>query len=248
MSQLDEAIELVKATTKVDIKGKQYTQVKDRVEIFRKIWGLGYSIETMVLTETPYHKGDYVLFMAMIRDVDSEKVVATGHACEVVGGSPINVTSFIEAGETSAIGRALAAFGLHGGEYASSDEMERIEPKKNTIDQMAEEEFNKLAEARPINDPSRQMSGRPIPEINPPEQIIVSTGNNKLSIEDLKKVQGTFANAIKLVKNQRDLTTFWTSNEETLNMLESESEESQSVFIEIKEMFKKRGYQLAKGE
>lgn len=251
-SLLDEAIELARSTPGMMIDGKRYTQVKDRIEIFRKIWGLGYSIETAVLTPTPYKRGDYILFKAVIKDIDSEKVVATGHACEVVGATEINVTSFVEAGETSAIGRALAAFGLHGGEYPSYEEMKRIGPKKEAIGEAAGRMFDELA----ITHPSRQMAGYPIqevgrniPEINTtPAQVVVSNGADNLSIDDLQKVHGAFERAIKMVASSAALTKFWTDNETTLDMLQNESDDSRNVYAHIKELFKKRGYELSKGE
>jgi hypothetical protein len=50
-------------------------------------------------------------------------VLATGYAEEVRAASSINKTSALEVCETSAIGRALAALGYAGTEYASADEV-----------------------------------------------------------------------------------------------------------------------------
>ena len=47
----------------------------------------------------------------------------TGHALERYGSTMINKTSALENCETSAIGRALAAAGYAGTEYASADEV-----------------------------------------------------------------------------------------------------------------------------
>ena len=52
-------------------------------------------------------------------------IVATGHAEEYRDSSKINKTSALENAETSAIGRALASFGLGGTEFASADEVAR---------------------------------------------------------------------------------------------------------------------------
>jgi hypothetical protein len=51
------------------------------------------------------------------------RVIATGHAEEVRASSQINKTSALENAETSAIGRALAALGMAGTEFASADEV-----------------------------------------------------------------------------------------------------------------------------
>ena len=52
-------------------------------------------------------------------------IVATGHAEEVRTASMINKTSALENCETSAIGRALASFGLAGTEFASANEVQQ---------------------------------------------------------------------------------------------------------------------------
>jgi hypothetical protein len=59
---------------------------------------------------------------AEIIDKDG-RTIATGYAEEHRTASQINRTSALENCETSAIGRALANFGLGGGEYASADEV-----------------------------------------------------------------------------------------------------------------------------
>ena len=56
-------------------------------------------------------------------------VISTGVAEEVRGSTNINNTSALENCETSAVGRALAFFGLAGSEIASADEV------KNAISQ-----------------------------------------------------------------------------------------------------------------
>ena len=51
--------------------------------------------------------------------------MATGYAEEIRNSTQINKGAAIENCETSAVGRALAALGLHGGEYASVQEIEK---------------------------------------------------------------------------------------------------------------------------
>ena len=118
MSQLEEAIAELTLAPTVKIKGKSYTQVATRVEIFRKHFGHEFSLMTEVLPASD----PFVRVMATIaRD---QHVVATGLAEEDRNAGPVNKTSALENCETSAIGRALANFGLHGGEYASAGEVE----------------------------------------------------------------------------------------------------------------------------
>ena len=54
-------------------------------------------------------------------------------ALEEFGSSFINRTSALENAETSALGRALAAFGLHGTEFASADELINAKMNQNKI-------------------------------------------------------------------------------------------------------------------
>ena len=65
---------------------------------------------------------------------DMARVRGTGYAEEYRSSSKINRTSAMENAETSAIGRALAACGLAGTEYASADEV------ANAISQQNEQE------------------------------------------------------------------------------------------------------------
>lgn len=116
-SVLDNA--MVKDTGVVNIHGKQYTTVAKRVQDFRETYERGYSI----VTELVSADADIVIMKAYIRDTESRKVIATGYAEEQRTSSQINRTSALENAETSAIGRALAAFGLAGSEYASADEV-----------------------------------------------------------------------------------------------------------------------------
>lgn len=106
------------------INGKKYLSVKDRVDIFRKFFGFDLSIITEVVS--PDHmasKGSPVKAICFIKDTNSGALLATGTAMEYIGSSEYTRTSPFEVAETSAIGRALAALGLHGGEYASSNEV-----------------------------------------------------------------------------------------------------------------------------
>lgn len=106
----------------LNLQGKLYSMVKDRIEIFRRHFGSSFLIDTEVKLPEGLANGAHVLGIAKIRNAEGQ-VVASGHAVERVGSSKINSTNPIEMAETSAIGRALACFGLAGGEYASGDEL-----------------------------------------------------------------------------------------------------------------------------
>lgn len=97
--------EVNKSLTTVQIKGKEYVEVNKRVIAFRKLFPMG-TIETDVLSDD----GERCLIRATVK-VD-DLVLATGHAFEEKSNSYINKTSYIENGETSAIGRALGMLGI----------------------------------------------------------------------------------------------------------------------------------------
>ena len=138
MSSLDDK-------SKVDIKGKLYVTVATRVEIFRKHFGERGAISTDVL-----HQDDHRVVVRAeisIHKPDSAKwVLATGHAEEYRGDGYINKTSAMENCETSAVGRALSAAGLSGGEYASSFEVDNaINNKSKAASKKATPEAKKAA-------------------------------------------------------------------------------------------------------
>jgi hypothetical protein len=115
---------------KVPVKGgKLYSMVKDRIEVFRQEFGSEYGIETVVDYDAGFADGAAVIASARIMDTDN-RIIASGWAVEFVGSSNITDASPVEVAETSAIGRALACFGLHGGEYASLNEVEAAERKQ----------------------------------------------------------------------------------------------------------------------
>jgi hypothetical protein len=115
-------IALLADTDKVNIKGKFYTTVDKRLQLFRREFGLNANIQTNIL----HNDLERVLVQAIIIVfVDGDwREVARGYAEEFRGKNLVNQTSAIENCETSAIGRALANLGLGGGEYASAFEVQ----------------------------------------------------------------------------------------------------------------------------
>jgi hypothetical protein len=110
----------------VNIKGKEYQTVALRVQKFREAhpaWSL--------TSEVLFRDADCVVMKSIIAD-ETGRVLATGHAEEYRKSSQINGTSALENAETSAHGRALAALGIGGTEFASANEVQ------NAIHQQAE--------------------------------------------------------------------------------------------------------------
>lgn len=109
----------------VNIHGKEYKTVALRVAEFREVCP-DWSIVTELVAETE----DKVIMKASISHVGV--VMGTGFAEERRDSSRINKTSALENAETSAIGRALAACGYGGTEYASADEVANAISQQNT--------------------------------------------------------------------------------------------------------------------
>lgn len=100
----------------VNIHGKEYQTVAKRVAEFRSSHG-DHPLITEIISS-----GDVVVVKATIATPEGT-VISTGYAEEVRGSTNINRTSALENCETSAVGRALAFFGLGGTEIASANEM-----------------------------------------------------------------------------------------------------------------------------
>lgn len=110
-----------KDTGKVNIHGKEYSTVALRVQKFREDNQYKYSLQSELVSADETK----VVMRAFIRDLEREGYpeVASGYAEEKRNASMINKTSALENCETSAYGRALAAFGMAGTEFASADEV-----------------------------------------------------------------------------------------------------------------------------
>ncbi len=102
----------------IDIKGKEYSEVCERIKVFRMLYPEGCILTEMVSNEngvcvfkatiyTSYGMQDYQDRISYER-----RILATGYAYEKENSTFINKTSYIENCETSAVGRALAMCGI----------------------------------------------------------------------------------------------------------------------------------------
>ena len=101
--------------------GKKYLEVKHRITILRRNYALALGIDTTLLEAND----KYVRVITKITDPEG-RILASGMAEEMRDQGPVNKTSALENCESSSIGRAIAALGLHGGEYPSYDEMDAV--------------------------------------------------------------------------------------------------------------------------
>lgn len=108
--------------TTVDIKGKDYVQVAQRVKAFRMLFPEGFIRTNIVSLE----KGVCVMQSKVgFYENGHEIVLGTGMAYEKEENGFINRSSYIENCETSAVGRALGflALGIDGGGICSAEEL-----------------------------------------------------------------------------------------------------------------------------
>ena len=124
--------------------GKKYTTVAIRVEMMRRHAG-AFGIATEIV-HWAHDAGAPIVVKATVTD-ETGRVLATGHAEEIRGKGNVNMTSALENAETSAIGRALAALGLAGGEFASANEMDGVVRKSDAISDQQKPKADPVAEA-----------------------------------------------------------------------------------------------------
>jgi len=117
----------------VDIKGKAYVLVSDRVLYFNEEYKNGSIVTELVSSPSDAR----VIIKAIVTpDTDKPNRVFTGYAQEVVGEGFINKTSAMENAETSAVGRALAMLGI--GVIDSIASVDEINKAKTSPQNMAD--------------------------------------------------------------------------------------------------------------
>jgi len=105
------------------LHGKEYMTVAERINLLlsQNEVTRHYSLNTDIVSST--YDSDRQEEVIIKATLTLGGQTFTGHAMEEKGNKGVNKTSHVENCETSAIGRALAAAGFHGSEYASADEL-----------------------------------------------------------------------------------------------------------------------------
>lgn len=127
-NELQEANKLIKT---IDVKGKDYAEVPQRIKAFRSLFPNG-AIETSIIS----NDNQMVVMKATVRDEEGH-ILGEGHAYEKESSSFINKTSYIENCETSAVGRALGMCGF--GIDTSVSSYEEVANAINNQDRMKAE-------------------------------------------------------------------------------------------------------------
>lgn len=131
----------------VDIKGKPYVEVNERIKFFRNTYPSGAIINEIVSIEN----GVCVMKSTILVD---DRIVAIGHAYEKEGSTFINKTSYIENCETSAVGRALGMFGIGiDTSVASAEEVQNaiVNQEKKKLSEAQVKRFYAIAKQHGIN-------------------------------------------------------------------------------------------------
>ena len=129
----------------VNIKGKDYVLVNERLKAFRNAYS-GWSIETEIIELT----NERCVMQAVIKD-DKGTTRATGTAYEMANSSFINKTSYIENCETSAWGRALGCLGIGiDTSIASAEEVQ------TAIENQKEQKADEQVPAELIDEPMKR--------------------------------------------------------------------------------------------
>lgn len=107
----------------VDIKGKKYVLVADRISYFNETYKKGSIVTDLI---SPPDNNRFVIQAIVTPDVDVPQRKFTGYSQAVIGEGMVNKTAALENAETSAVGRALAMMGIGVVEsIASADEMHK---------------------------------------------------------------------------------------------------------------------------
>ena len=133
----------------IDIKGKEYVTVNERIKAFWSLYPSG-RIHTELLS---MEDGMCVIRAKVYIDKEDERPSPTGTAYERESSSFINKTSYIENCETSAIGRALGILGIGiDTSIASAEEVNNAIEQQNKIDNIKVAALKKAIENANIPD------------------------------------------------------------------------------------------------
>ena len=115
----------------IDIKGKEYVLVNERIKAFWELHPCG-----RIITELKEWIDGFCIIRAEVYlNKEDERPAATGLAYERESSSFINKTSYIENCETSAVGRALGILGIGiDTSVASAEELEIAIENQKKID------------------------------------------------------------------------------------------------------------------
>jgi len=116
----------------INIKGKEYVMVKDRILAFNEQYKNGMITTSLLPSDID---GMFILEARVTPDIEKANRYFVAHSQAIMGKEGVNATSALENAETSAIGRALSLLGIGVIEsIASADEVNKAsyQPTKLT--------------------------------------------------------------------------------------------------------------------
>lgn len=167
--------------TSVNIKGKEYIVVPQRIKAFRKLYPQGF-----IQTEIVSCDGEIVVMKATAGYYEGTTpiLLGTGTAFECKSSSFINKTSYIENCETSAIGRALGflGFGVEGS-IASAEEV------INAIRNQGNDEQPPRTAQKGASQPAQVATVATVPPVPAKPQKAEKVEETKPAAEDVKQAR-----------------------------------------------------------
>ena len=156
----------------IDVKGKQYAEVNQRIKAFRMLYPEG-TIETEIIG---INDGVCIMRAKVYSSNEhgTRTLLGTGTAYEKENSTFINKTSYIENCETSAVGRALAMCGIGiDTSVASAEEVINAINNQNNKGELLVKISKLMTEKKVLaNEPSEHFG----------------KSSNEMSIEELKEV------------------------------------------------------------
>lgn len=185
--QIQKANEGLKA---IDVKGKRYVMVNEKVKAFRQLYPEGF-LRTDILS---LENGVVVMqSKAGYYENGNEKILGTGLAFERQDSSFINKTSYIENCETSSIGRALSFLYL-----GADDSIASAEELANAIKNQKKDEKQENVELPPPESDSKPFT--------PPKETANATVESVES--SFKSCMEDFMNLFGIMDSQEALKKF----------------------------------------
>ena len=161
---------------------QDYVTVAERIEKFYERYPEGRIVTHII--EHDAERGFILMRAEVYRNPDDAQPSATGHAYEYRDAGFVQKTSYIEVGETSAVGRALALCGFEVKRgIASREEMEKQTRMAQSIRQQEREKAPASRAVEP-SAPAARIE-KPAPAENPPAAD--PSAAEKASTEGLKE-------------------------------------------------------------
>lgn len=184
-----------KGITFTNVKGKNYAEVAQRVQAFRKICPEGFILTDLVSLEPSvvYMRAEVGYY-----EKDGRKVtLATGNAFEMRDASNVNKTSYIENCETSAIGRALGFLGL-GSEksIASAEEVQNAIDTQEAIESGKIEDPTKNSKPKRQDAPATVEKAATLPQEAPANPVLDYMGKEREALRKARAIDKAENNAI----------------------------------------------------